>query len=104
MTTTTVDRSKKVRELEEQVARVREEIAEEEERERRVSLFVGAFDKLKKVLVGCLTEEERQAVNGMYLFLHIDGAGTSLNVDMVRNLPSATDKGQGPDLLRQIEW
>ena len=95
--------SPRVLELEERLSQVKEEIAKQEEQERRVSLVVGTFEKLHRALEGCLTEAETQVVNGMYLFLHIDRAGNGLNVDMVRNIPSTTDKGQGTQLAKLLE-
>jgi len=80
--------------LERQLARVNGEIEKEMEVERRKEVALAAYSKLKKALGETLTPEERQAVDGMYLFLHRD-AGGSLNVDLVRNVPSATDRGQG---------
>ncbi|KKK83703.1 hypothetical protein LCGC14_2790710, partial [marine sediment metagenome] len=53
-------------------------------------------------LMGCLTEEEAEAVSGMYLFLHIDRPGSALCVDMVREMPSGTDKAQSNKLEKDL--
>ena len=83
--------------LEKQLARVNGEIAQEMEVERRKELTLAAYSRLAKALRDALTPEERQAVDGMYLFLHRD-AGGDLNVDLVRDVPSPTDRGQGEKL------
>ena len=87
----------KIEELQRQLEKVNGQIAEEMEVERRKEVALRAYEKLRTVLRDALTPEERQAVDGMYLFLHRD-AGGDLNVDMVRNVPSATDRGQGAKL------
>lgn len=82
----------KVAELEGKLLKVNGEIAKEREVERRKELAISAYSKLSQALRIALTAEERQAVDGMYLFLHVDLG--SLSVDLVRNVPSASDKGQ----------
>lgn len=82
--------------LEKQLVKVKGEIAQEMEAERRKELVLAAYSRLAKALRDVLTPEECQAVDGMYLFLH--RAGGDLNVDLVRDVPSPTDKGQGEKL------
>ena len=87
--------------LEKQRAWVEAEIAKEQEKDRRVALANSAYSKLREALARALTEEEQHAVAGMYLFLHRDG-GSALLVDLVRNIPSITDRGQGAELDRLL--
>jgi len=68
------------------------------ERQHRVSV---AHEKIRAKLVSSLTQEERQAVAGMYLFLHISQG--VLCVDFVNGRPSPTDKGQSERLEKALE-
>ena len=83
-----VDRDARVARLQKELERVRADIAEAERVERRCRLVQSAYAKLRRELGKTLTSEERDAVDGAYLFLH----GT--NVDLVRHIPSGTDRGE----------
>lgn len=91
-----VDRPAKIAELESQLAKVMKNIAEEERVEKRLALIQSAFGKLKAELLRTLTPEEREAVNGAYLFLHTGG------VDLVRRIPSPTSKGEDRKLEKDL--
>lgn len=91
-----------VEELEEQLEQVKAQIAIETEAERRRGVVMAAYGKLQQNIMDNLTPEERAAVSGMYLFLHVDHDGGALHVDMVRNVPSATDKGQHEKLEKMM--
>ncbi|MGD0794292.1 MAG: hypothetical protein ABR958_01685 [Dehalococcoidales bacterium] len=91
------DRPARIAELEKQLEKVRKDIAEQEKVENYWRTFNGAFAKLKAKLFKTLTPEERACMDGAYLFLH---AGC---VDLVRSLPSATDKGEGNQFLDKVE-
>jgi hypothetical protein len=92
-----IDRQARIEALQKQLARVQKDIAEQERLERRWSLVQSAFAKLKRELGKTLTEEERNAIDGIYLFLH------SGCVDMVRHIPSATSKGEDTRLERDLD-
>lgn len=79
----------KVGELQRKLEKVNGEIERERQAERRKELAISAYSKLCQALRIALTNEERQAVDGMYLYLHVDLG--SLSVDLVRNIPSSTD-------------
>lgn len=83
-----VDRPARRAQLEAQLAKLQKDIAEQERLENRWTLIYSAFDKLKREIGKTLTTEEREAVDGMYIFFH------SGHVDMVRNTNSATDQGE----------
>jgi len=91
----------KVQELEERLAKVQAQIAQERGVERRQAVALSAYSKMRQAMRDCLTDEERQAVDGMYLFLH---GGGSLCVDLLRNVPSSTDKGQGKALEKVLAY
>ena len=92
-----VDRQERVERLRKQLERVKGQIAEEEEFERRWQLVHSAFTKLKKELGKTLTREEYQAIDGAYIFLH------SGSVDLVRHVPSPTDKGESKRLEKVLD-
>ncbi len=83
--------------LERQRAKVAGEIALEQETVDRINRVASAKDKLQRLVFSTLTPEEVAAVNGMYLFLH----GNCF--DIVRKIPSATDKGQGEKFTAVLE-
>lgn len=80
-----------------QLAKVTAEIKTEQEYEERIDLVSSAKDKLQRLIMTTLTNEELAAVTGMYLFIH----GTCF--DIVRKAPSATDKGQGGKFQTVLE-
>ena len=90
----------KVQQLEGEMVKVQAEIARQVEIEKRHAVVMGAYEKLRTALCHALSEEEMQAVSGMYLFLHIDQGG--LNVDMVRDAPSDTDRGHSQKLQNDL--
>ncbi len=91
-----VDRSTRVAELEKQLAKVRKDIAEQERLAKRWKLVQTACNKLKREMGKTLTKEEYQAIDGIYIFLH------SGCVDFVRQVPSATDKGENKSLNKDL--
>ena len=93
----TVDRPSRIAQLEKQLAKVRKDIAEQERLERRWALFEGACEKLKREMGKTLTREERDAIDGIYIFLH---GGC---VDFVRHIPSATSKGEDGRLAKDLD-
>lgn len=92
-----VDRSARIAELEKQLAKVRKDIAEQERLEKRWSLVASAFAKLKREMFQTLTDEERKAIDGAYIFLH------SGCVDLVRHIPSDTSKGEDERLEKDLD-
>jgi len=92
-----VDRQARIEELKKRLAKVKGQIAEEEKFERRWQLVQSAFTKLKRELGKTLTREEYQAIDGAYIFLH------SGFVDLVRHVPSATDKGENKKLEKILD-
>lgn len=92
----TVDRSARRAELEKQLAKVRQDIAEQERLEKRWRTFETATKKLRKEIGKTLTCEEYQAIDGIYIFLH------SGCVDFVRDVPSATDRGENKALNKDL--
>lgn len=84
-----VDRAARIAELEKQLAKVRKDIAEQERLDKWFNTVQTAFAKLKREMGKTLTDEEWRAIDGAYIFLH------SGCVDLVRTIPSATDKGEG---------
>ena len=93
----TVDRQSRIAKLEKQLAKVLKDIAEQERLERRWALVESAFAKLKREMGKTLTREERDAIDGVYIFLH---GGC---VDMVRHIPSATSKGEDKRLAKDLD-
>ncbi|KKK59271.1 hypothetical protein LCGC14_3036050 [marine sediment metagenome] len=93
----TVDRSARIAELEKQLVKVRRDITEQNRLEKKWQLFEGACKKLRKEMGKTLTREERDAIDGLYIFLH------SGCVDFVRNVPSVTDKGENKRLNRDLD-
>lgn len=91
-----VDRSARIAELEKQLAKVRKDIAEQERLEKRWQLVYSAFTKLKREMFQTLTPEEREAIDGAYIFLH------SGCVDLVRHIPSDTSKGEDQRLEKDL--
>ncbi len=91
------DQTARITELEKQLEKVRKDIAEQQKLEKHWQTFNRAFSKLKVELLKTLTPEELACMDGAYLFLH---GGC---VDLVRTLPSTTDKGEGPKFLDKIE-
>lgn len=92
-----VDRSQKIAELEKRLDKVKKDIAEQERVERRWALFQGACEKLRREMGKTLTREERQAIDGIYIFLH------SGCVDFVRHIPSATSRGEDRQLEKDLD-
>ena len=93
----TVDRQSRIAQLEKQLAKVRKDIAEQERLEKRWQLFEGACKKLSREMGKTLTREERDAIDGLYIFLH---GGC---VDFIRHIPSATDAGENKRLNRDLD-
>jgi hypothetical protein len=94
------NKAARIAELEKELKKVRESIEEQERLDKRYATVQRAFDKLKRELFKTLTPEERDAIDGAYIFLH------SGSVDLVRNIPSATSKGEDLRLdkdLRTVE-
>lgn len=94
------NKAARVAALEKELKKVRESIEEQERLDRRYKLYQTAYDKLKRELFKTLTQEERDAIDGAYLFLH------SGLVDIVREIPSATSRGEDLRLdkdLRTVE-
>lgn len=93
----TVDRQARIDQLEKQLVKVRKDIAEEERLEKRWATVKSAFAKLKRELGKSLTREEYNAIDGIYLFLH------SGCLDMVRQVPSSTSRGEDTQLLKDLD-
>jgi len=93
----TVDRQSRITTLEKQLAKVRKDIAEQVRLEKRYATLERAFSKLRRELGKTLTNEEYQAMDGAYIFLH------SGCIDLVRHLPSATSKGEDTKLLKDLD-
>ncbi len=91
-----VDRDAKVARLERDLAKTRENIVEARRVQNRSQLVQSAYARLRRNLFAGMTREERQAVDGMYLFMH------GGNVDLVRNIPSGTDAGESLRLERDL--
>lgn len=92
-----MDRQAKIAKLEKTLSKVKKDIAEEERIEKRCALVQSAYAKLKRELGKSLTPEEYQAIEGIYLFLH---GGC---VDMIRHIPSSTDRGEGKRLEKDLD-
>ena len=92
-----IDRQPRIDALQKQLAKVQKDITEQERVEKRLALVESAFAKLKREMGKSLTREEYQAIDGIYLFLH------SGCVDMVRQVPSATSKGEDKRLERDLD-
>ena len=92
-----VDRQSRIDALQKQLARVQKDIAEQERLEKRWATVQSAFAKLKREMGKTLTREEYEAIDGIYLFLH------SGCVDMVRQIPSATSRGEDKRLERDLD-
>lgn len=82
--------------LEKRLARVTEQIAEEEATQSRIETILSAKRKIEGMVLNSLTPEERALVDGMYLFFH---GGC---VDIIRSIPSSTDKGQGQRFIKTL--
>ena len=93
----TVDRSARIGQLEKQLAKVRKDIAEQDRLEKKWQVFETACKKLRQEMGKTLTNEEYQAVDGLYIFIH------SGSVDFVRHVPSATDAGENKRLNRDLD-
>ena len=91
------DPEARIAELEKQLAKVRKDIAEQERLEKHYRVFQTACEKLRRELGKTLTHEEREAIDGLYIFLH------SGCVDFVRHVPSATDKGENKRLNQDLD-
>lgn len=87
----------KVEDMEKELARVRGQVAELQELERKCALVSRTFDRIRTYLLEGFTAEELAVVDGVYLHLH-DGM-----VDMVRHLPSDTDRGEGKRFLEMVD-
>ena len=92
-----IDRQSRIEALQKQLAKVRKDIAEQERLEKRYATLERAFSKLRRELGKTLTNEEYQAMDGAYIFLH------SGCIDLVRHLPSATSKGEDTKLLKDLD-
>jgi len=92
-----VDRQERMTKLQGALEKVHKDIAEQERLEKRWAIVQSAFTKLKRELGKTLTQEERDAIDGIYLFLH------SGHVDMVRHIPSSTSKGEDVKLERDLD-
>jgi hypothetical protein len=90
------DSEARIAELGKQLEKVRADITEQERLEKRWATIQSAFAKLKRELGKTLTNEERDAIDGAYIFLH------SGQVDLVRQLPSSTSKGEDRSLLKDL--
>jgi len=93
----TADRQPRIAQLEKQLAKVRKDITEQERLEKRWQLFEGACNKLSREMGKTLTREERDAIDGLYIFLH---GGC---VDFIRHIPSATSKGEDKRLEKDLD-
>lgn len=92
-----VDREARIDELEKQLAKVRKDITEQERLEKHWQVFQTACEKLRREMGKTLTAEEKEAIDGLYIFLH------SGCVDFVRHVPSATDRGENKKLNRDLD-
>jgi len=92
-----VDRQEKVAKLQKELEKVQKDIAEQERLERRYAIVQRAFAKLKQEVGKTLNDEEKNAIDGIYLFLH------SGCVDMVRHIPSATSRGEDVRLAKDLD-
>lgn len=92
-----VDRAARIEALRKQLAKVCVQVDDERRLENRCALIQSAFGKLKAQLRSILTPEEYSAIDGAYIFIH----GTF--VDMVRHIPSATDKGEGVRFEKMLD-
>ena len=92
-----VDRDARIEALQKQLAKVQKDIAEQERVEKRLALVKSAYAKLRRELGKTLTPEEYEAIDGIYLFVH------SGCVDMIRDIPSATSKGEDKRLERDLD-
>jgi len=92
-----VDRSARIAQLEKQLAKVRKDIAEQERLEKRWQVFETACKKLRQEMGKTLTQEEKEAIDGLYIFLH---RGC---VDFVRHVPCATDRGENNRLNQDLD-
>lgn len=92
-----VDRQERITKLQGALEKVQKDIAEQVRLEKRWAIVQSAFTKLKRELGKTLTQEERDAIDGIYLFLH------SGSVDMVRHIPSATSRGEDVKLERDLD-
>ncbi|MBA7613586.1 hypothetical protein ES703_20837 [subsurface metagenome] len=92
-----VDTNERVAELEKKLAKVRKDIAEEERLEKRWQLLETACGKLRKEMGKTLTNEEYNAIDGIYIFVH------SGCVDFLRHIPSATDTGENKRLNQDLD-
>jgi hypothetical protein len=81
--------------LETRVAFYQEKIAEFEALEKRAKMAYSTQALFQTAYDG-LTLEEKAAINGMYLFIH------SGMVDMVKEQPSATDRGEGREFVKMM--
>jgi hypothetical protein len=93
----TKDKPARIAELEKQLAKVRKDIAEQEKLEKWYATVQRAFAKLRQEMGKTLTAEEYQAIDGAYIFLH------SGCLDMVRQIPSATSKGEDKRFLEKMD-
>ena len=93
----TVDRQSRIAQLEKQLAKVRKDIAEQERLEKQWQLLQTAFAKLRREIGKTLTQEEYNALDGAYIFLH------SGCVDLLRHVPSATDMGESKKLDKDLD-
>ena len=92
-----IDRQARIATLEKQLAKLKKDIIEQERIEKRDALVKSAYAKLCKEMGKTLTSEEYRAIDGSYIFLH------SGLVDMVRQIPSATSKGEDKKLLKDLD-
>jgi len=92
-----VDRQSRIAQLEKQLAKVKKDIAEQERLEKRWQLIETAFKKLRREIGKTLTQEEYNALDGAYIFLH------SGCVDLLRHVPSATDMGESKKLDKDLD-
>jgi len=91
-----VDREARIAKLQKELVRCQADLVEAERVENRSQLVQSAYKKLRRELGKSLSPEEREAIDGIYLFLH----GT--NVDMIRQIPSGTDRGEHRKLERDL--
>ena len=92
-----VDRSRRIADLEKQLAKLQKDIAEQERLEKRWQTLQTATAKLRREMGQTLTREEYEAIDGMYIFLH------SGCVDFVRHIPSATSRGEDKQLEKDLD-
>lgn len=81
--------------LETQSAFYREQIAEAEALEKRATIATAVYSKFRAVYDD-LTAEEKNAADGMYVFIH------SGKVDLVKVNPSPTDMGEGEKFVKMM--